>query len=140
MKVKTIQQHVKNECANHDNNFNGYQNYCLTEECPDNKCIYFYDNSDDYYNIRCKYFEECVLPLDKELEIRYWSNLKNELSDKEVRSLENAINKTKKSTVKCGKCGEDFQKKGKQRLCPKCQLTNRKTAQKKFQKNKNKLV
>jgi hypothetical protein len=140
MKTQTIQGLIREQCANHENNFNKNVNFCLTEECPDNKCIYFYDDKDNYYIIRCKYFEECVLPLNKELEIKYWEAIKGNLSEKELTELHNKISKNAKSSLIC-KCGKEFKaKSNRQKVCQDCQKKNRKQYQQKIMKerrNKN---
>lgn len=131
MKIKTIQHLVKEECAYHENNFNGHQNYCLTEECLDNTCIYFYNDKDNYFDIRCKYFEECVLSLDKELEIRYFESLRDKLNDKELKKLQKTIIKNNKQTIIC-ECGKEFQaNSNRQKFCPQCRKERQKLAQKK---------
>lgn len=134
--MKTVLQLVREECANHENNFNSHQNYCLTDECPDNKCIYFYDNKDDYYVIRCKYFEEYVLPLNKDLEIKYWETIKDNISEKELKELYIKIAKNAKSSLVC-ECGKEFKaKSNRQKLCSDCQKKHRRDSQKKLMREK----
>lgn len=139
MKTKTVLQLVKAQCAYHDNESNGTRNYCATEETPDHQCIYFYNDADDYYAIRCKYFEECVLPLNKELEAIYWAKIKASESNKELTSKEIKEIKENSGVKFCTKCKSKFKPtSNRQRHCSKCKKENQKNNQKKWIKNKRK--
>jgi hypothetical protein len=141
MKQQTIQGLTKEQCAYHENNYNGHLNFCLTGECPDNKCIYFYDSKDDYYFIRCKYFEECVLPLDKQLEAIYYAKIEAEKNKKQLTNKEIEEIKIKnKVTIECLKCKKEFKPtSNRQKYCNKCKKDNQKDNQKEWIKNKRKV-
>jgi hypothetical protein len=142
MKTQTIQGLVKTQCACHDNNCNGRSNYCCTEETPGYECIYFMKNPDNYYIIRCKYFEENVLPLDKQLEAVYYAQIeaekqKQKLTNKDIEE----IKEKNKNTITCAnpKCKKEFKpSSNRQKYCDKCKKENAKNNQKDWVKNKRK--
>lgn len=138
MTNKTIQSLVRLQCAYHDNLSNEVKNYCCTEETPDHQCIYYYNDADDYFIIRCKFFEECVLPLDKELEAVYWATIKAEETHQELTHEEiQEIKEQHSDTKPCLKCKGKFKpSSNRQKYCDKCKKENAKTNQSKWLKNK----
>jgi hypothetical protein len=81
--MKTLLQLVRQECANHDNESHKIKDYCCISKTDDHKCIYVLDE-----NSRCGYFEECVLPLDKELEAIYYAEKKAQIENRELSNKE----------------------------------------------------
>jgi len=96
---------VTSECANHFGNLNGTSDYCCLEWTPDHRCVYFLEED----NPRCRYFEESVLPLDKEIETAYYAE----------RFPEVAISQDDLAT--CAKCGKRFAAtSNRQKYCQGC--------------------
>lgn len=119
MKIPTIQGLIKEQCAYHDNEAHNVKNHCYTGEMPNNQCIYFYDDKDDWYIIRCKYFEECVLPLNHDLEVKYYEDLK----------IDGKIISKDEKTKTCECCGKTIKvKTNRQKFCDKCAAKNRREA------------
>jgi len=111
-KVKAL---VITECANHQGTGPfGTKDYCwMKEKSNGGVCLFF---SPDIDNPRCRYFEEAVLPLNKDLKSVF---------SREVLSLE--IQESQKRAVrkKCERCPEIFlAKSNAQRFCPACQKWN----------------
>jgi hypothetical protein len=87
------------ECANHFGELNRIQNYCCL---LDKSCVFFSDNKEP---VRCKYFEDSVLPLNPDLQFQY----------RKVRQL---------STVDlirtCKRCLQAFTGSTKEKYCGEC--------------------
>lgn len=97
-KVKKL---IKNECAGYY-----YENdYCCSK---DGTCVFFRETDK---LIKCKYFEEGVLPLDVDLEYEY-----------RVERKMNVGNKTSvKTNIKCNRCNLFFEaNSNRQVYCEKC--------------------
>lgn len=99
--INKVKKLIKDECA-------GYyyeDNYCCSK---DRECIYFVE-SDKL--VKCKYFEQGVLPLDIDLEYEY-----------RVERKMNVGNKTSiKTNIKCGRCNTYFDaNSNRQVYCEKC--------------------
>jgi hypothetical protein len=141
-KHQTVQGLVKEECAYHEslNPNNKVSNYCYTGEMPEGECLYFMKNPDNYYIIRCKYFEDCVLPMDSELEAVYYAKIEAEnnnktLSSKDIKKIkeENKVTKTCENV----KCQKEFKpSSNRQKFCDKCKKEVVKKKQKEWVKNK----
>jgi hypothetical protein len=71
-RVKSL---AASECANHQNSGpSGIKNYCwLKERSNGGVCVFF----SDVENPGCRYFQEAVLPLDKELKAVFSSEVLN---------------------------------------------------------------
>lgn len=110
-RVKTL---VSSECANHANELNGIRNHCWAREKSNaGQCIFFTEGIE---NPRCQYFEQAVLPLDKELKAIFSSELLN---------LEIQEGRKRLIRKKCERCPEIFlAKSNAQRFCPACQKWN----------------
>ena len=111
---RSIQSRVKSlvagECANHQNEAHGIRNFCWMREKSNNGACVFFSNSE---GPRCRYFEEAVLPLDKDLRAFF---------SREVLKLEMQNVRKRMIRKKCERCSETFMAKSNaQRFCPKCQ-------------------
>lgn len=110
---------VTNECANHEKRFNSFVNACLIRR--DLKCVFFFED-----HPRCKYFEEAVLPLDKQLEALYHADREArargyELTKRQKRIIAEENAWAGKVRAKCERCGEDFPAaNNRQKYCTKC--------------------
>ena len=116
-KERSLQARVKSlassECANHANNLNGIPNHCWAKERSNGVCVFF----SDLENPQCRYFQETVLPIDKELKAIFSS---------EVLSLEIQDGRKKMIRRKCVRCPDFFlAKSNRQQFCPKCQKAGR---------------
>jgi hypothetical protein len=125
-RVKSL---AASECANHQNSGpSGIKNYCwLKERSNGGVCVFF----SDVENPRCRYFQEAVLPLDKELKAVFSS---------EVLNLQIQEGQRKMIRKKCERCPETFlARSNAQMLCPGCQSRNaaqkNRERQARFQKN-----
>lgn len=114
--MKNLKQFIKNECANYCGDLNSTKDYCCLEKFPNNKCIYF----TNIEHPRCAYFEECVLPLDADLQTVYYAaQEQGKLSKQEMINL---INSTKFEVI-CGRCGKTFYtNNAKQKYCDLCSI------------------
>ncbi|SHF64924.1 hypothetical protein SAMN02745218_02791 [Desulfofundulus australicus DSM 11792] len=110
-KVRSL---VKKECANHDAELNGIRHYCCREPAAsDKRCLYFV--LDD---VRCKWFEEAVLPLDSKLEYEYWQVVNPY-----------KVNKPRDLSKQCKMCGKVFSAKSNREVyCDSCKVTARREA------------
>ena len=106
---------IKTECANFFDLQAGIKNYCCLS---DKSCKLFSDT-----RARCIYFEEGVLPLRPELQLKY-------LQARKMSVLN--IQKT------CNECGETFVG-GKKKYCNSC-LSNRKKSQRKARTSLNRKI
>lgn len=133
--MKTIKQFIRDECANYFSELNTIKDYCCMEKFPNNKCVYF----SDVENPQCYYFEECVLPLDKELEIVYYAQQeKGALSKDEVQTL---INSQKIQSI-CARCGKVFYANhNRQKYCELCaSIIRREKNRERVQKHRRGIV
>jgi hypothetical protein len=109
-KVKSL---VVAECENHQTMGPfGTNNYCwMCEKSNHGVCVFF----SDLEAPRCRYFEEVVLPLDKDLKAIFSGELLNlEIRDGRKRMI-------RRQCERPG-CPETFlAKSNAQRFCPKCQ-------------------
>lgn len=95
-KIKSL---IKRECAN----FNYENCTCYPMDAP---CHFYSDIPEDAPPVRCKYFEQGVLPLDIELEFGY-------RNERELAISENID--------KCEMCGTFIKKSSnRQKYCNKC--------------------
>ena len=106
---------IKSECANFFDLQEGIKNYC----CYSDKSCKLFSNT----KARCIYFEEGVLPLRPELQLKY-------LQARKMSVLN--IQKT------CNECGETFVG-GKKKYCDSC-LSNRKKSQRKARMSLNRKI
>lgn len=135
--MQTILGMIKSECANYDTEMNNIRNHC---------CINFSEDKDkeyqcNYYkedNFRCDYFENNVLPLDKQLEAVYYAELEAKANGTEITKTEKKkIIKENTIIAICEKCKMEFKPKSsnkKIKLCNKCRKEN----QRERNKNNNK--
>ena len=133
MTERSIQSKVRSlvvgECPNYQTMGPfGTNNYCfIREKSNHGACVFF----SDLEAPRCRYFEEVILPLDKELkEIFCSQTLAREIQAGRGRMIRK----------KCERCPETFlAKSNAQRFCPKCQKWNEimknRERQARFQKN-----
>jgi hypothetical protein len=107
LKVKSL---VAAECANHSNEQNGVKNYCwMREKSNHGVCVFF----SDLESPRCRYFEEAVLPVDKDLKAVFSSEVLNQ----EIKNAQKRMVRRQ-----CQRCPETFMaKSNSQRFCEKCQ-------------------
>jgi len=116
-RAKSIQTKARSliyrECANYCSESNGIKNHCLAREKSNaGVCVFF----SDLEKPQCRYFQETVLPLDKELK-GIFSN--------ETLTLEIRDGRKRMSRQKCERCPETFlAKSNAQRFCPDCQKWN----------------
>ena len=104
----TLLSLIRNECANYFSSLNSIKNYCCL---TDKTCVYFSENKP-----RCKYFEEAVLPLDKDLEYKY----------KQERKLSDSI-----IQASCKNCSRQFIRKSKkEKYCDECKQVRKKQQKK----------
>lgn len=89
---------------------NEVKNHCWMREKSNRGICLFFSNSE---GPKCRYFEEVVLPLDKDLKAIFSSEiLTMEIQDGRKRMIQK----------KCAHCLETFLAKGNaQRFCPRCQ-------------------
>ena len=103
---------IKNDCANYFPDSGGkgtIKNYCCL---IDQTCSYFGDSG------RCNYFETSVLPLNPELEFKYKTERKLNISNPE-------------ST--CRDCSSLFIKKFRnEKYCPKCKVIRKREQKKSY--------
>ncbi|MEW5953284.1 MAG: hypothetical protein AB1815_05945 [Bacillota bacterium] len=110
---------VADECANHSRECNGIQNHCCTRK--DNLCVFSHGDAP-----RCKYFEDCVLPLNKKLEAVYLAEAKAATGGYSLTKLQRKlviedVAWAGKSQVDCARCGKPFPAKSSRRQhCDKC--------------------
>lgn len=111
-KVKSL---VVGECANNQNEAHGIRNFCWMREKSNHGICLFFSNSE---GPKCRYFEEAVLPLDKDLKAIFSSEVLNqEMQNGQKRMIRK----------KCERCPETFlAKNNRQRFCPACQKWNEK--------------
>jgi hypothetical protein len=118
--INRIKRLVKSDCA-------GYfteNNYCCSK---DGVCVFFRDNEKFPC---CRYFEEGVLPLDKDLGYEY----------RQERQMA-VVHKTPvKTNVKCSRCKLYFKAgSNRQNYCEKCKkIVKREQARLSMQKKRNK--
>jgi hypothetical protein len=101
------------EYANHQSSGPaGIKNYCWAKEKSNGGvCVFF----SDIENPRCRYFQEAVLPLDKDLKAVFSS---------EVLNLQIQESRKRMIRKKCERpgCDQTFPaRSNRQRFCPKCQ-------------------
>jgi hypothetical protein len=121
---------VADECANYFND--GY--YCCVK---DGKCVYF--DLDDPRD-RCRYFENNVLPLDKDYEAIYRQELiQGKMSEAEKQEIVKAHREKNKIRKTCQQCRKIFlAESNRQRFCPDCKKTVRRQYQRDLmQKRRN---
>lgn len=107
--INRIKKLIKKECACYFAEQGSINNYCCS---VDGSCLFFMDNDE---LPSCTYFEEGVLPLNKDLEIEY-------RADHNMKVTENIKAKPK---VKCKRCGESFSaNSNRQHFCKKCKKVN----------------
>ena len=107
-RVKSL---AANECVNYQTSGpSGLKHHCLVEEkIKGGVCVFF----SEVKSPRCLWFEETVLPLDKNLKAVFSSEL---LALQVQDSWKRAIRK------KCDRCPETFlARSNAQRFCPRCQ-------------------
>ncbi|MDD4564243.1 MAG: hypothetical protein PHE79_01960 [Eubacteriales bacterium] len=101
--INRIKSLIKEECAGYVTGF--VNNYCCNH---DEACLYFGEGD----MLRCKYFEEGVLPLEEDLERQY----------RQEHNMGAAVGRKAKPKVKCERCGELFDaNSNRQHYCEKCQ-------------------
>jgi hypothetical protein len=119
------------------------ENFCNFElEKTNMRCGYFCDDLRDTY--RCKYFEKCVLPIDKQSEALYYAEREakkdgRELSLREKKEIKESAGK------QCLKCNKDFiPTSNRQKYCEKCrkeiQKEQSKIRNREFKRNKHKKI
>lgn len=116
--INKIKKLIKDQCAS----YNTQDNFCFQY---DKTCLFFTDNE------RCKYFEESVLPIDSELEQKYWDK-----HDDVVRTTQKA---KPKSRIKCQRCGAIFEaNSNRQKYCDKCKkIIQREQSKNSMKKKRN---
>lgn len=112
----TFKQLINNDGANHFNGLNKIQNYC----CLLNKdCVFFNNNKEP---VRCKYFEDRVLPLNFNLQFR--NRQERKLSTVELMRT-------------CKRCLQPFACNNKQKYCKDCiSIRRREQSRLRMQKNR----
>ena len=114
----TVLSLIKSECANYFPIQSSIKNYCCLTDKP---CMYFLENKPS-----CKYFEESVLPIKKDLEYKY----------KEERKL-SVLN----LQVSCKGCAEFFIRKSKkEKFCDKCKQARKKQQKKLYMQKIRKAI
>lgn len=113
--MDTLKKLVTKECANYDKKFNGINNHCLIRK--DSICVFFTTKE----NPCCNYFEQAVLPLDKEHEIKYYNDKAKEKEEYKAKLIEVQNNFMPKRMIKCAKCNNVFPaNSNRQKYCDKC--------------------
>jgi len=104
----TLLSLIRNECANHFSIQCSIKNYCCL---TDKTCVFFLENKP-----RCKYFEESVLPIKKDLEYKY----------RRGRNLRELI-----IQASCKNCSRLFIRKSKkEKYCDECKQVRKKQQKK----------
>ena len=104
----TLLSLIRNECANYFSIQCSIKNYCCL---TDNTCVYFSENKP-----HCKYFEESVLPIKKDLEYKY----------RQERNLCELV-----IQVSCKNCSRLFLRKSrKEKYCDECKQVRKKQQKK----------
>ena len=124
---------VKKECANYFRDGGVTIDYCCWY---DSKCKYFED-----INNRCGYFEQSVLPLDKEYQIVYHAQRKNMDKRLSAEDKEHLIN-AGKVRIKCAECGGlVYANSNRQKYCSSCSKKRaREKARARVQKHREKAI
>lgn len=128
----TVKKLVKKYCANYDANLNNINHYCCIEHEETNQCSFFIDKNGVP---SCKYFEECILPLDKELQIIYHAEQeKGKLSHYDKKKVLNQIDQEKRE-IRCERCDKPIKaKSNRQKYCDNCARVVRNEKQSKIMK------
>jgi hypothetical protein len=104
---------VAGECANHQGEASGIRDFCwMRAKSNKGVCVFF----SDIEAPRCRYFQESVLPGDKEL---------RGIFSPETLALQIREDRKRMTPKKCERCPETFlARSGRQRFCPVCQKWN----------------
>lgn len=124
VKTNTLIQLIRNECANYFEHsgepLKTIKNYCCLF---DKSCVFFATEGKEENLPRCEYYEQSVLPLKPELELKYRRD--RQLSTVELIS-------------RCKSCLKSFVPNSKnEKFCPECK-TKRKKEQNKLSRKNNK--
>lgn len=103
--INKVKRLVKDDCAGYSTE----NNYCCS---VDGACLFFRDNEKLPC---CRYFEEGILPLDKDLEYEY----------RQERQMGLTQNRQIKPKVKCQRCSKSFDaNSNRQHFCESCKKIN----------------
>ena len=106
--INKIKRLVKNQCASYFPQQGAVNHYCCMVDWV---CLFHRDID----KTRCKYFEQCVLPLDEDLEWEY----------RKEHELTGGICSQAKPKIKCKRCSEYIEaKSNRQQYCDGCKKIN----------------
>jgi len=122
--INKIKSLIKEVCAGYFTEMGSINNYCCTEE---RDCVFFRSNKD---LPSCKYFEDGVLHLDKDLEYEY----------RQEREMALVHKTPVKTNVKCTRCNQYFKAvSNRQSYCETCKkIVKREQAKLSMQKKRDK--